>query len=618
MGKFDNNENLISLIKSTPVNKLQDIADRLRAELIDDVSVSGGHLASNLGVVELTVALHKVFDSPKDKIVWDVGHQCYVHKMITGRKEEMRSIRSFGGISGFPKRSESEHDMYDSGHSGTSISAALGYAAARDLKGEDYSCIAVIGDGALTGGVAFEALNNAGALNTPLIVILNDNQMSIGSSVGSTPGHLSRLRTSDTYLKLKESLKKTKMSAPGLYRFLRTVRDVVKYIFVPNQIFEDLGFKYYGPLDGHDIEEMVKALEFAKSAKRPIVLHVITKKGMGFAPAEDNPEKFHGIGSFDKTKISSENVRSDGTWSDVFGDELLKIAEKDDKVVAVSAAMVSATGLRPMQEKMPERVFDVGIAEQHAVSFAAGLALNGLKPVVAIYSTFLQRAYDQIITEVCLQNLPVVFAIDRAGVTGPDGETHQGVFDISYLNAMPNMTILSARDETSFRACIDYAVRLGTPCAVRYGKGNIPKPSEKIEIDNNYVPGAVTLKDGSEDLIICDGSFADSAIYAAEKCPGSVAVIDLEMIKPLDNRFIRDLVNTYKHIVTVEDGVICGGMGSEIALIASEAKYGAKVLCLGWPDKFIEHGSIQQLREKYGMDKESIAKAAEEFFEDKA
>ena len=616
MGRFDDRNNLIQLIKATPPEKLQLIADELRAELLEDVSVSGGHLASNLGVVELTVALHKVFDSPRDKIVFDVGHQCYVHKMITGRREEMKNIRHMGGISGFPKRSESSHDITEPGHSSTSVSVALGLAKARDLKGEDYSCIAVIGDGALTGGVAFEALNHAGDTETPLIVILNDNQMSIGSNIGGTKNNLERLRTSKVYLAFKNSLKKTKTKSPGLYNFLKRVRDSVKYLFLPDQIFEELGFKYYGPIDGHDIPELIDALEFAKEAKRPVVLHVLTVKGKGFKPAEDNPTKYHGISAFDIETANSDPAPKGRTWSELFGDELLKQADINENIVAVSAAMVDSTGLLPMQKKYPDRVFDVGIAEQHAVAFAEGLALNGMRPVVAVYSTFLQRAYDEILIEVCLQDLPVVFAIDRAGVTGSDGETHQGVYDISYLSSMPNMTLLSPWDENSLRMCLDFALKQNGPVAIRYGKGDVPYSNVPYE---DRMPGMVMQKEGFETLMLCDGAFINECLEAAQSIRNnSVAVYNLEMLKPLKKDKLVQLLRKFKAVITVEDGCISGGFGERVSAAAAEERNCAKVLNLGWPDCFIEHGSVSQLRKKYGLDAASIKEKTEAFIENKA
>jgi len=610
MGNFDNNDNLINKIKKIDPSRLQSVADSIREELIQDVSQTGGHLASNLGVVELTIALHKVFDSPKDKIIFDVGHQCYVHKMLTGRRNEMKSIRKLGGISGFPKRSESVHDMYDSGHSSTSISAALGYAKARDLKGEKYSCVAVIGDGALTGGVAFEALNYAGSTKTPLIIILNDNQMSISSSVGGLDSTLNRMRTSATYNTLKNELKEIVSDNPELYKGIKRARDTIKGIFIDDNPFETMGIKYYGPIDGHDIPEMCKAFEFAKTLDKPVVIHVMTVKGKGYKFAEQNPSLYHGVSSFDINKAIEPNNNLDN-WSNIFGDEVLKLAREDKSIVAISAAMVSATGLEPMLKELPSQVFDVGIAEQNAVSFAAGMALNGLKPVVSIYSTFLQRAYDEILTEVCLQNLHVVFAIDRAGVTGSDGETHQGMFDIAYLNSMPNMTILSAYDEASFRSLIDYALSLDGPVAIRYPKTK-PLLSEK---DDNYIVGPKLIyNNGTDALIISDGSFSQNAMLAAKMSLKQISVCDIEVLKPLDRSFIEKVFTYTDHVVTIEDGTIMGGFGSEISRIAAE-NGDIKVLNLGWPDKFIEHGTIDELRRKYELDPGSICKLVEAFIE---
>ena len=609
MGKFDNNKNLIPLIKKLDYKKLQVLADSLRDELIEDVSLTGGHLASNLGVVELTIALHKVFDSPKDKIVWDVGHQCYVHKLITGRRDELKNQRNIGGISGFPKRNESIHDTYDSGHSSTSVSAALGYAKARDLKHENYSCIAVIGDGALTGGVAFEALNHAGSTQTPIIVILNDNQMSISGSVGGMSKYLQHIRTSKLYQSFKSGIKSSTSDTPMIYKGLENIRDALKNLFVPGQMFEEMGFKYYGPIDGHNIAELCNSLEFAKNANRPILLHIVTKKGKGFKPAEENPSKFHGIGKFDIKSIDSKDVDTTGTWSDIFGDEITELAKHDDRIVAISAAMIDGTGLKKMKEKIPSRVVDVGIAEQHAVSYAAGLALNGMKPVVALYSTFLQRAYDEVLIDVCLQNLPVVFVIDRAGVSGQDGETHQGNFDISFLSSMPNMTILSPDDENSLRAMLQYALRLNSPCAIRYPKGKAPK----YDLAENYIPGPKMIHRGEDAVILCDGSFESAAMHCAENSEKSIAVINMEILKPISSDLIQS-IKRFKHIITIEDGCTIGGFGSYIS--SEIAKDGNnKVLNIGWPDKFIEHGSIEELRKKYLLDDNSILEKVENFIE---
>ncbi|MBQ4371167.1 MAG: 1-deoxy-D-xylulose-5-phosphate synthase [Firmicutes bacterium] len=588
-------------LKDMSPAELTELCGDIRKRLIETVSANGGHLASNLGAVELTVALHRVFDTPKDKIVWDVGHQSYVHKMLTGRWDAMDTLRQHGGLSGFPKRAESEHDMYDSGHSGTSVSAALGYATARDLKGEDYSCIAVIGDGAMTGGVAFEALNSAGSSRTPLIVVLNDNTMSIGRNVGGMSVYLQRLRMSRSYQRFKKGIKGAADPHPGLRSFLSRFRDRIKALFLPEQLFEELGLKYYGPIDGHDISTMCRFFESAREMDRPVLIHVVTKKGRGFEPAERNPEKFHGVSSFDAAAASPDSVRDPRSWSDRFGQALLEEARADERIVAVHAAMAEGTGLCIMKSELPERVFDAGIAEQHAVSFSAGLALNGMKPVAAIYSTFLQRAYDQVITEVCLMDLPVVFGVDRAGVTGRDGETHQGVFDIAYLSSMPNMTLYSPADAKDLKELLHEALSLGSPCALRYPRG---KAEDEL---GEY-------SSGSEDafLLLCDGASLKTANEAARLLTESGFPCDarkLTRLKPLDRELLDSLMGRYGRCAVLEDGSCEGGIGMRIASF-----YGPeRVLGLAWPDRFIEHGSPEELRRIYGMDPESIAEKIRDF-----
>ena len=421
-------------LKAMSYDELNQLAAELREDLIESVAQTGGHLASNLGTVELTIALHKVFNSPRDKIVWDVGHQAYVHKMLTGRLTAVSTLRQLDGLSGFPKRRESVHDTFDSGHSGGSVSAAFGYAKARDLEGKDHACIAVIGDGAMTGGVAFEALNAAGSTKTPLIVILNDNAMSISPNVGGLSNHLQKLRTSSRYRRFKAGLKNVFRKRPRALNRMRLFRDAIKYALLPGEFFEELGFKYFGPVDGHNIRELCYFMQAAKELNRPVLIHCITKKGKGFSAAEQNPQKYHGTGSFDPKTATAETVHDPDSWSEIFGKLLTDKASADSRICAVTAAMTEGTGLSVMRDAFPSRVFDAGIAEQHAVSFAAGLALGGYKPVFAVYSTFLQRAYDQVLTEICLQNLPVIFAIDRAGVVGADGETQQGLYDIEYLS----------------------------------------------------------------------------------------------------------------------------------------------------------------------------------------
>ena len=615
------NISLYEQIKTCPEGELDLIAEELRDELIQDVAKTGGHLASNLGSVELTIALHRVFDSPKDRIVWDVGHQAYIHKMITGRREEMATLRQLGGLSGFPKRRESEHDAYDSGHSGTSISAALGYAAARDLKGLDYECIAVIGDGALTGGVAFEALNAAGSSKTSLIVILNDNAMSISRNVGGLARHLQKVRRTNSYLKFKKGVKNVLQKSPTFLRRLTSARDALKYALLPGAIFEELGFKYFGPVDGHDIEAMCQVFESVKHLDRPVLVHCVTKKGKGFGPAESNPEKYHGTGPFDPKTADDVTVRDPGTWSEVFGKLILDRAFGDSRICAVTASMIEGTGLSSMKKQMPDRVFDAGIAEQHAVSFAAGLALSGMKPVVAIYSTFLQRAYDQVITEVCLQKLPVIFCIDRAGIVGADGETHQGIYDINYLSGMPNMTILSPRDDQELENMFDYALSLNAPCAIRYPRGVAPKgaraPKDRTKV---YVPAPQCLRDGMDVVFLSDGGSLPAVLDAASLLESrriSCAVWDLKQLKPLPEHFLTYVFSHWHNVVTVEDGDVCCGIGARIGARSAE-KASCRVLNIGWPDAFIEQGSQSQLRRRFGMDAAGIADRTERFLENKA
>ena len=611
----ENTENIIEQIKSCTPEELEQLSAKIRSDMIESVSKNGGHLASSLGVVELTIALHKVFDSPKDKIVWDVGHQCYAHKMITGRWQEMQTLRQMGGISGFPKRAESEHDTTDPGHAGTSLSIAHGMAVARDLAGKNNSIVAVIGDGSLTSGVAWEALNCIGASKTPVIVVLNDNDMSISKNVGGLNKHLQKLRTSGFYRKFKDNLKK--MSGPKGQHRLESIRDAIKYSILPRDIFEEIGFKYYGPVNGHDIEVLTRLLEFAKAEARPVMLHVLTTKGKGFAPAEEDPTRFHGIGKFDPSCAEKPDGQTGQSWSDAFGEILLEMAQKDKKICAVSAAMLDSTGLIPMKEAFPDRVFDAGIAEQHAVSFAEGLALNGMHPVAAIYSTFLQRAYDQVLTEVCLQKLPVVFAVDRAGVTGADGETHQGIFDIAYLSSMPGLTLLNPRDKETLRSMMQKAFAADHPVAIRYPRGKVKDLGIPAGDGSPQI-----LNTGSDVLILSDANMLEEAFKAAQLMetnvirdwkPVSVAVADIGTLAPLDEDFLTAQLKKFRTVITLEDGVVTGGFGSAVAAFACRIKAPAEVLVMGWPDEFIEHGTIEQLREKYGMDAKGIVQKATHF-----
>jgi len=602
-------------IKNLNPDELNELATEIRKFLIDKVSKTGGHLASNLGVVELTLALHRVFNSPYDKIVWDVGHQSYVHKIITGRKDQFDTLRKLGGLSGFPKTCESEHDAFNTGHSSTSISAALGMAKARDINKENSSVVAVIGDGALTGGMAFEALNNAGRYPNNFIVILNDNEMSISKNVGGLSKYLSKIRTEPFYFKVKEDidimLNKIPAIGKSAAKALGRVKGSIKYMIVPGIIFEELGFKYLGPVDGHNITEIEKLLTISKTIKGPVLIHVCTQKGKGYTYAEENPDLFHGIAPFE---IETGEVKSQSGpgYSDVFGSEIINIAKKDDKVVAITAAMPNGTGLEPFSKKFPERFFDVGIAEQHAVTFAAGLASGGLKPVVAIYSTFLQRAYDQVIHDVALQNLHVVFAIDRAGIVGEDGETHQGIYDISFLNHIPNMTILAPCDYAEFSLMLNYAIEEHNgPVAIRYPRG---KGVEKL-LDTEPIKfgKALLVREGSDITIAAVGNKVETALKVAdilEKMDISCDVIYFRFIKPIDEKLLINSVLKTKHLITIEDNAIAGGFGSRLLETMNQKGIYIKTKMFGYPDQFIPHGSKNELQSIYRLDEQAIVNEA--------
>ncbi|GAB6117649.1 1-deoxy-D-xylulose-5-phosphate synthase [Thermoanaerobacter brockii subsp. lactiethylicus] len=588
------------------------ICEEIRQFLIEKVSKTGGHLASNLGIVELTIALHYVFNSPVDKIIWDVGHQCYVHKMLTGRKDQFDTLRKFNGLSGYTKRTESVHDIFGAGHSSTSISAALGIAKARDLKGEKYSVVAVIGDGALTGGMAFEALNNAGRSKTDLIVVLNHNEMSISENVGSLSLYLSKLRTDPTYNKLKQEVDNLLNIVPpigkSLHKYIERIKDSVKQLVVPGMFFEEMGFTYLGPIDGHDVGSLIEVLERAKKIKGPILVHVITKKGKGYKFAEKFPDKFHSAAPFD---IQTGKFVNEGqaTYSDVFGKTLTEMALKDDKIVAITAAMPEGTGLIHFAKLIPERFFDVGIAEQHATTFAAGMAVQGYKPYFAVYSTFLQRAYDQLIHDVCIQKLPVVFAIDRAGIVGEDGETHQGVFDLSYLRPIPNITIMSPKDANELVEMVKLSRNLEFPVAIRYPRGKAGEFDITRECSIEFGK-AELVTEGKEIAIFALGRMVGKVLEAKEILKVSDLqpfIVNLRFVKPLDEELILDISNKVKFIVTVEDNVIAGGVGSAILELLNSNGIYKPVLRLGFPDKFIEHGDVENLFKKYNLDAESIA-----------
>jgi len=603
-------------IKDMSQDQMELLAVEIREFLIDKVSKTGGHLASNLGVVELTLGLHHVFDSPKDKIIFDVGHQSYVHKILTGRINEFDHLRQYGGMSGFPKTKESIHDVYETGHSSTSISAAAGMAAARDLKGEDHEVIAVIGDGSLTGGMAYEALNNVGASKEKIIVVLNDNGMSISRNIGGVSQHLSKLRTSIGYNKAKMTAKKALKGIPGvgeiLYDSIDLAKDRVKYAMMHGGvIFEELGFTYLGPIDGHNLHDVIEALQLAKISPDPVLLHVITKKGKGYKNAEKDPNKFHGVGPFDP-ETGALKSSSGMTYSKVFGMTCEEIAAERDDVVAISAAMGDATGLGGFYQKYPDRFFDVGIAEAHGVTFAAGLAKSGIKPIVAIYSSFLQRAYDQIIEDVALQNLPVVFGIDRAGVVGADGETHHGIFDLSYLLPIPNMTVLTPKDGYQLAAMLRYAVTLDGPVAIRYPRGGCAYHELSTQVFDGRNRRSKSGKD--VDIWAC-GRMVSVAEEAAEKLSEKgidAGIVEVASVKPLD--LSEYSVDNNKLLVTLEDNLLSGGFGETFA-----AKTGAgNVLMFGWPDKFVEHGDCDTLYQEYGLDADSIVERICEHFERKA
>ena len=600
-------------IKKLNTAQLTALADELRHFLIEKVSETGGHLASNLGVVELTLALHKVFDAPKDKIIWDVGHQSYVHKIITGRREHFDTLRQLCGISGFPKGCESEYDCFNTGHSSTSISAALGMAKARDILKEHYSVVAVIGDGAMTGGMSFEALNDAGRSPNNLIIILNDNEMSISKNVGGFSRYLSKIRTQPIYSRAKEDLDTFLNSIPAIgksaVRVLDRAKGTIKYIVMPGVIFEELGFKYLGPINGHDMNELSKVLSNARNLKGPVLIHVRTQKGKGYSFAEKKPQLFHGVSPFE---IETGEVKANNglTFSDVFGKKMVEMAATETGLAAVTAAMPMGTGLDEFSKKYPERFFDVGIAEQHAVTFAAGLAKAGIKPVVAVYSTFLQRSYDQIIHDVALQNLHVVLAIDRAGLVGEDGETHQGLYDISFLNHIPNMTITAPSDYEEFEKLLKFAVSsYNGPIAIRYPRGNGTKqlvPGPEIK----YGKG-VKIISGNDISIIAAGNMVETALQVSEilRRKGIHAeIINARFIKPLDQRLILESAFKTHTVATFEDHAVTGGFGSSVLALLNKMGYKGKVGVFGFPDIPIEHGSRYELRKKYGLDADSLAK----------
>lgn len=610
-------------IKQLNDDELNLLAEELREYIIDVVSKNGGHLAPNLGVVELTLALHKVFDTPQDKIIWDVGHQSYVHKIITGRREAFKTIRQYQGLSGFPKISESEHDAFGTGHSSTSISAAVGMAVARDMKGEKHNVIAVIGDGSMTGGMAFEALNNAGDLKKKLIIVLNDNEMSISKNVGAMSEYLYQLRTAKTYTRLKkdfESWLETKNYGENVINLIRRVKGSVKYLLVPGSVFEHLGFKYYGPIDGHDIEHMTEVFTLAKEIDGPVIVHVITQKGKGYAPAEAEPNKYHGTGPFNRseteTKISGKTEIP--TYTQVFGRTVTDLGKENTELVAITAAMPDGTGLSVFAKEIPDRFFDVGIAEQHAVTAAAGMAASGLHPIVAIYSSFMQRAYDSVLHDVCMQNLPVIFCLDRAGLVGDDGYTHHGVYDFAYFNSMPGMTVMAPKDENELRHMLKTAVEYNGPIAVRYPRGSGVGVDITEELKTLPIGKAEVLSEGKDICLWAAGSMVNVAQNVAEalKAEGVEAgVVNIRFVKPLDEELLLQTAKRYKKIVIIEEGTLQGGVGSSIlqALNKHRMLKDVSVLNLGIPDEYVPHGAKALLLRDLGLDYEGILKKVKAF-----
>ena len=600
-------------VKALEIDQLDQLAKELREYLLRVVSNTGGHLSSNLGVVELTLALHYCFNSPYDKLIWDVGHQTYIHKMITGRREELKTIRKINGISGFPKKLESKHDIFETGHSSTSISAALGFVKAREIMQENNYIIPIIGDGSMTGGMAFEALNNAGRLDSNLIVILNDNQMSISRNVGGLSSYLDTIRTGTVYKEMKEEVEKALTKIPRIgkevVKVIRDVKSGIKQLVIPGMLFEELGFTYLGPVDGHNIPALIKTFNQAKRLNEPILIHVNTIKGKGYKPAELNPTKYHGTKPFFIKNGKPKKSPCLDTYSKVLGDVLINIASEDKKLVAVSAAMPEGTGLNKFARRYPDRFVDVGIAEQHAVTFAAGLASSGMKPVVALYSSFLQRAYDQVLHDVCMQKLPVVFAIDRAGLVGEDGETHQGIFDVSLLNHMPNMTIIAPKNKAEMESMIKYAVDYSDgPIAIRYPKGKasyeLGENNQKIEYARSEI-----IKKGTNIAIIGVGTLTETVnnvSHLLENEGINTTIINARFIKPIDKSLIEEIANTHKYIFTVEENIISGGYGNTVLRYVMENDLDTKVICLGIQDDFVRHGTRKQLIQLCELDEQNI------------
>ena len=600
-------------IKNLTPKEIDVLRQEIREFLIEKISELGGHLASNLGTVELTMALHLFLDFPQDKIIWDVGHQSYTHKILTGRKDAFDHLRQYGGMSGFPKRMESDCDAFDTGHSSTSISAGLGLAWARELQGEDYKVVSVIGDGALTGGMAYEAMNNAAALKKNFMIILNDNNMSISENVGGMSRHLSKLRTSSNYAELKEgvqtSLEKIPVYGERIVSGIRKTKSSIKQMVIPGMIFEDMGIMYLGPVDGHDIDAMLKVFQEASHVPGPVLVHVLTKKGYGYRPAERHPSRFHGTTPFDiETGIPLSHGKA--SYTDVFSTVMRKMGDRDDKLVAITAAMADGCGLKRFHNMFPERFFDVGIAEEHAVTFAAALAAGGMHPVFAVYSSFLQRGYDQILHDVCMQNLPVVFAIDRAGLVGSDGETHQGVFDLSYLTEMPNMTVMAPKNKWELSDMLKYAIAYDAPIALRYPRGEaydgLAQKREPIVYGK-----CEEIISGEKVLLFALGSMVKTAVGVCEQLEKQgihATLVNARFAKPFDEAYLKEHMDAYSLIVTMEENVALGGFGEHVACFLRKEGYQGEVLSIAIADTFVEHGNVSVLQKELGIDEDGVVR----------
>lgn len=601
-------------IKKIEKEHLGDLAQEIRDFLIEKISVTGGHLGSNLGCVELTMALHLALTLPEDKIIWDVGHQAYTHKLLTGRVQGFDTLRKYGGMSGFPKRKESDCDCFDTGHSSTSISAGLGMVQARDLQKQNFTVVSVIGDGALTGGMAYEAINNASKLETNFIIILNDNNMSISENVGGVSKYLNAIRTTENYLDLKNTVYNALIGlqhGESMVKGIRRVKNDVKRLVVPGMYFEDLGVTYMGPVDGHDIQKMTRFIREAKKVQGPVLIHMLTTKGKGYAPAEKHPARFHGAEPFEIETGLPAHPRTKANYTDIFSTVMIKLAARDERVVAITAAMADGTGLKRFRNIYPERFFDVGIAEQHAVTFAAGLAAGGLRPVVAVYSSFLQRAYDQIIHDVCIQNLPVIFAIDRAGLVGSDGETHQGIFDLSYLSGIPNMHVMAPKNKWELSDMMKFALQFEGPIAIRYPRGEAYDGLQEFRAPICYGKSEVLYEE--EDIcILAVGSMVKTAVAVRRMLKDigyACTLVNARFVKPIDEKLIEEMAQCHKLFVTVEENVAKGGFGESVrSFVDTLPKYGCRVVNIALPDMYVEHGSVSVLEEELGLTDGCIAK----------